>query len=155
MANLITGPLLADGMYVTVQKEVADRMVASPGSSDYGTISILMSATGNVHMLRKLPPAVFWPRPQVHSAMVVYNRDPEKADKIHSMEIFTAVINMFMGHRRKMLKACTKFAPAPLDKIHNWQQIFDEAFVDPHKRPEDLSAVGYVSIANLCAELLH
>ena len=61
MANLITGPVLADAMFVTVQKEVADRMAAAPNHDAYGTLSILMAATGHVHFLRKLPASVFWP----------------------------------------------------------------------------------------------
>ncbi|MHC5183755.1 MAG: ribosomal RNA small subunit methyltransferase A [Planctomycetota bacterium] len=68
MANLISGPVTADGMFVTIQKEVADRMAASPCNADYGTLSILMGATGTVRVLKKLPASVFWPRPQVESA---------------------------------------------------------------------------------------
>ncbi len=152
MANLISGPVTADGMYVTVQKEVADRMAASPGSSDYGTLSILMAAAGDVHILRKLPASVFWPRPQVESAMVTFRRDKKKVRQIHDMQTFRNVINLFMGHRRKMLKACAKFAAGNLQKVRHWPDVFDEAVVDPHKRPEELTPKEYINIANLCYE---
>ncbi|MBC8378302.1 MAG: ribosomal RNA small subunit methyltransferase A [Planctomycetes bacterium] len=152
MANLITGPINADGMYVTVQKEVADRMAASPNHDDYGTLSILMAATGQVRVLRKLPPTVFWPRPQVDSAMVSYERNPIKLKEIHDMQTFREVIQLFMGHRRKMLKACVKFTQNNLENIRNWNLIFDEAFVDPHKRPEEITSIQYIAIANLCYE---
>ena len=62
MLNLITGPVVADEMYVTVQKEVAERMTAVAGSKDYGVLSIFMAATGAAKIIRKLPPSVFWPR---------------------------------------------------------------------------------------------
>jgi 16S rRNA (adenine1518-N6/adenine1519-N6)-dimethyltransferase len=152
MANLITGPVVADAMVVTVQKEVAERMAALPNHDAYGTLSILMSATGAVHMFRKLPPSVFWPRPQVDSAMVSYVRDPQKIAQIHNMELFQDIITLFMGHRRKMLKACVKFASGHLEKIHGWTEIFAEACVDPHHRPEELSASDYINITNLCWE---
>ncbi len=152
MANLITGPVTADAMFVTVQKEVADRMAAAPNHDDYGTLSILMAATGQVHFLRKLPAAVFWPRPQVESAIVSYIRHPDKAGEIHHMPTFRQVIALFMGHRRKMLKACTKFTDGPLESIRHWSDIFDEAFVDPHKRPEEITPKQYINIANLCYE---
>ncbi len=152
MANLITGPVTADAMVVTVQKEVAERMAALPDHDAYGTLSILMSATGNVHIFRKLPPSVFWPRPQVESAMVSYIRDPQKVAQIHNMDTFREIITLFMGHRRKMLKACVKFADGGLGKVHGWNEIFAEAFVDPHHRPEQLSASDYINIANLCWE---
>jgi 16S rRNA (adenine1518-N6/adenine1519-N6)-dimethyltransferase len=152
MANLISGPVVADGMYVTVQKEVADRMAASPGREEYGTLSILMSATGKVHILRKLPPNAFWPRPQVESAMVCFERDREKAGQIHDMQTFREIISLFMGHRRKMLRACVKFAEGNLEHVHRWNDVFEEAVVDPHCRPEELTPKQYINIANLCYE---
>lgn len=154
MANLITGPLAADAMMVTVQREVAERMASHVNIEAYGTLSILMSATGAVHIFRKLPPSVFWPRPQVDSAMVSYIRDPAKIRQIHDMGLFREIISIFMNHRRKMLKACVKFADGPLAKIHGWTEIFAEAIVDPHARPEELTPEQYVSIANLCCEAL-
>jgi 16S rRNA (adenine1518-N6/adenine1519-N6)-dimethyltransferase len=152
MANLITGPVTADAMYVTVQKEVADRMAALPSHDAYGTLSILMAATGKVHLLRKLPPSVFWPRPQVDSAMVSYERDPAKVAEIHDMQTFREVIALFMGHRRKMLKACIKFPQGNLEKVRHWNELFEEAFVDPHKRPEEITPKQYINLANLCYE---
>lgn len=152
MANLISGPVPADGMYVTVQKEVADRMAASPGRNDYGTLSILMAATGNVRILRKLPASVFWPKPQVESAMVTYERDAKKVKQIHDMNTFREVIALFMGHRRKMLKACAKLAEGNLQKVRHWGEVFEEAVVDPHKRPEELTSKQYINISNLCYE---
>lgn len=152
MANLICGPVAAQGMYVTVQKEVAERMAAGPNHEEYGTLSILMAAAGQVHVLRKLPPSVFWPRPQVDSAMVSFVRDEKKVAQIHDMQTFQEVIGLFMNHRRKMLKACVRFAPEQLAHIRHWPDIFKEAFVDPHCRPEELTAAQYISIANLCHE---
>ena len=152
MANLISGPVTADGMFVTIQKEVADRMAAAPGNSDYGTLSILMAATGTVRFLRKLPPSVFWPRPQVESAMVSFQRDPKKVQQIHDIQTFREVITLFMGHRRKMLKACAKFAEGNLETVRHWTEVFKEAVVDPHMRPEELTPQQYVNIANLCYE---
>ena len=141
-----------DGMFVTIQKEVAERMAASPGCADYGTLSILMGATGDVHLLKKLPASVFWPRPQVESAMVSFEYNPKKARQIHDMQTFREVINLFMGHRRKMVKACVKFTEGNLEKVRHWNNVFDEAVVDPHKRPEELTPKQFVNIANLCYE---
>ena len=154
MMNLITGNITADGMYVTVQKEVADRMTADPGSDDYGTLSIFMSAAGDVKIERVLKPTVFWPRPQVDSAMVSFVRSEEKVSRIHNMELFSEVVNLFMGHRRKMLKACSKLAAGKLAEIRNWPQIFEQSCVDPRNRPEQLSPESYIAISNLCCEYL-
>ena len=152
MLNLVTGPTVVDEMYVTVQKQVAERMSAKPGGGDYGGLSIFLNATGQVKTERILKPTVFWPQPQVESAMVSYVRKGEKVSQIKSMELFGEVINLFMGHRRKMLKGCTKFAGGELAKIDNWPEIFEQCSIDPTQRPEKLSPEDYIAIANLCCE---
>jgi 16S rRNA (adenine1518-N6/adenine1519-N6)-dimethyltransferase len=150
MLNLVTGPTVVDEMYVTVQKQVAERMTAKPGSGDYGTLSIFLSATGEVKTERILKPTVFWPQPQVESAMVSFVRREEKVRQIKSIELFGEVINLFMGHRRKMLKACTKFASGELSKIDDWPEIFEQCSIDSTQRPEKLAPQDYIAIANLC-----
>jgi len=148
MMNLVSGPTVADGMYITVQKEVAQRMTASPGSRDYGTLSIYLSATGDSTMARTLGPSVFWPRPQVDSAMVSFLRRREKVERIANMAMFSEVVHLFMGHRRKTLLACTKLARERLGAAVDWPQVFERCGIEPTKRPEQLSAEGYIAIAN-------
>jgi 16S rRNA (adenine1518-N6/adenine1519-N6)-dimethyltransferase len=154
MLNLLSGDVVADEMIVTVQKEVALRMAAEAGSEDYGILSIFLAAMGQCRVLRKLSPKVFWPPPQVDSAMVRFDRDSKKAAEVHNIELFHQVVDLFMGHRRKMMKACVKFAEGRLANVHNWNDIFTRAFVESHQRPEELSAVDYVAIANLCNETM-
>jgi len=146
--NLITGPKIADCMYVTVQREVADRMIASPGSSHYGILSIFLAAAGDVKMIRTLKPAVFWPQPQVDSAMVCFIRNRAKSDRIKNMELFSEIVHLFMGHRRKTLISCSKLAHGKLAKITNWPEIFEQCSICPTKRPETLDPEDYIAIAN-------
>jgi 16S rRNA (adenine1518-N6/adenine1519-N6)-dimethyltransferase len=152
--NLVTGPVKAGGMYVTVQKEVADRMTARCGSADYGILSILLAATGNVKVERRLKPTVFWPQPQVDSAMVSFVRSGKKVRHVASVELFAEVVSLFMGHRRKMLKSCTKSAAGSLAEIGNWQDIFNCLSIDPRNRPQQVSPEEYVAISNVCCEAL-
>ena len=152
MMNLIIGPEVVDGMHVTVQKEVAQRMTATAGEKNYGILSILMAAAGQVKLIRNLRPSVFWPRPEVESSMVSFVRQRKNVQRIHDIELFREVVGLFMGHRRKMLKACVKFSEGRLEKVHKWGDVFAQAFVEPHHRPEELSADDYISIANLCSE---
>ncbi len=154
MLNLITGPVTADCMYVTIQKEVADRMAAKPANKIYGTLSIFMTATGNTKTLRLLKPSVFWPQPQVNSVMLSFIRSEQKVSRIKSMELFHEVVNLFMGHRRKMLKACTKLTSGQLVQVDNWAEIFQSCSVDPNARPDHLPPDNYIAIANLCHKKL-
>lgn len=155
MINLIVGPLTVDSMYVTIQKEVAQRMTSGPGDKLYGILSIMMESAGKVNFLKKLPPNVFWPAPKVESAMVEFIRDQEKLKRIKNLKIFRDVINLFMGHRRKMLKACTKFAIGDLEGISSWDEVFERSKVDPTLRSEKLHADDFIRLANMCSELLN
>jgi len=150
MANLVKGPVLAEAMVVTVQKEVADRMEAPPKSKDYGPLSIFLGATGDVQTLRVLKPSVFWPPPGVDSAVVRFVRDEAKARRIGQMARFSEVVSVFMGHRRKMLRACVKHAPETLGDRAGWMEHFERCGIDPRWRPEAVSPAQYVELANLC-----
>ena len=71
--------LLADvprcrGLFVTIQLEVAQRLLAKPGSKDYGPMSVLAQATCDCALIAKLPPGCFWPQPKVTSATVALRR---------------------------------------------------------------------------------
>ena len=145
--NLITGPITADGIFVTVQKEVADRMTAMPSGSDYGILSIFLHATGEVKMIRILKPTVFWPQPQVDSAMVSFRRDLDKSAIIADMELFGRIVNLFMSHRRKTLLASSKLVRSELAE-KNWPEILKKCSINPQKRPEQLSAKDYVILTN-------
>ncbi|MBN2593979.1 MAG: ribosomal RNA small subunit methyltransferase A, partial [Sedimentisphaerales bacterium] len=147
LINLVMGPTIADAMYMTVQKEVADRMTAAPASGNYGILSIFLGATGNVKMIRTLKPAVFWPRPQVNSAMVRFVRNQAKSDRIANMELFSEIVHLFMGHRRKTLLSCSKLARGKLKKDVDWPEIFEQCSINPKQRPEILSAEEYVAMA--------
>jgi len=151
MLNLITGTIIADAMFVTVQKEVANRMAAHPGTKDYGTLSILLSATGDIRHIRTLKPTVFWPQPQVDSAMISYTRDAGKLKAIKSIETLSKVAGALLQHRRKMLKSCCKMIMGTLEGI-DWSEVFTKCSINPDIRPDHLEPEQFVAIANLCAE---
>jgi 16S rRNA (adenine1518-N6/adenine1519-N6)-dimethyltransferase len=150
MSNLVTGGIAPDAMFVTVQKEVAERMAAEPGGSDYGALSIILAATGRAKRMRILKPSVFWPRPQVDSAMVAYLRDKAKSQRIRDMAAFSEIVRLFIGHRRKTISACAKLAAGRLAAVDNWPEILDKCSIDPASRPEQLAPEDYIAIANSC-----
>jgi 16S rRNA A1518/A1519 N6-dimethyltransferase RsmA/KsgA/DIM1 with predicted DNA glycosylase/AP lyase activity len=151
MMNLLMGPIIAEAMIVTVQKEVAERMTAGPASDHYGTLSIFLGATGSVETTRILKPPVFWPRPQVDSAMVRFIRNHEKTAHITNMELFSKIVHLFMGHRRKTLLGISKLDREELGHIANWPQIFKQCRIDSAERPEQLAPTDYISITNYVA----
>lgn len=142
-----------DSMFVTVQKEVADRMAAKPGDGHYGVLSIILAATGDIRVLKKLGTDVFWPRPAVSSAMVQYVRNEEKAKQIKDVDMLKEVVNLFMQHRRKMLKACVKFAEGRLAQVTDFAEIFEQCGVDPTNRAEKITVEEYINISNECYDV--
>lgn len=147
LINLIVGPVVADAMTVTVQKEVAERILAQPGSSEYGLLSILLALTGDVWLVKVLRPSVFWPRPNVDSAIIHFVRDQQKAQAIPDMKLLVKIIDMFMGHRRKMLKAIVKSAGGRFHAVQDWIQLFNECGLDPTSRPQQLRPEQYLALA--------
>lgn len=70
MLALLTLHPQCRGMFVTIQREVADRLLAQPGTADYGPLAVVTQAVADITRLATLPPECFWPRPDVTSAMV-------------------------------------------------------------------------------------
>ncbi|MFM9994586.1 MAG: 16S rRNA (adenine(1518)-N(6)/adenine(1519)-N(6))-dimethyltransferase RsmA [Phycisphaerales bacterium] len=88
-------------MHVTIQREVADRLLAAPGTEHYGTLGVVAQAVAGVTRVAALPPECFWPRPEVTSAMVSIARRaaPLTDDTRRLAEFCTRVF----GARRKQL----------------------------------------------------
>ncbi len=74
ISALITSELPIECMTLTIQLEVAERLLATPGTKAYGYLSVIVQLTASVEMIRKLPPHVFWPAPKVSSATICIRR---------------------------------------------------------------------------------
>jgi 16S rRNA (adenine1518-N6/adenine1519-N6)-dimethyltransferase len=86
-----------------VQKEVADRLAASPGSRDYGLLSATAQLYGRVEQLFTLPPAAFSPPPKVHSSVVRITIKPRLKSLRVSETEFIAFLKLCFGQKRKTL----------------------------------------------------
>ncbi|MFO0260359.1 MAG: 16S rRNA (adenine(1518)-N(6)/adenine(1519)-N(6))-dimethyltransferase RsmA, partial [Planctomycetota bacterium] len=75
-------------MTVTIQKELADRIMAAPNSKDYGALSVWIQSMCRVELVRLLPPTVFWPRPKVHSAIIKLTLEPDRRAAIPDLVFF-------------------------------------------------------------------
>ena len=105
ISNLLKTELVPDTMTVTIQKELADRMMARPSTKDYSALSIWMQSLCEIELVRVLPPTVFWPRPKVHSAIIQIRHCPEKRAAIADLEFFHRFVRSLFFHRRKFLRS--------------------------------------------------
>ncbi len=112
IANLLISDLPIDRFVVTVQWEIAARLLASPGVKDYASLAVLVQSLADVELIRKLPPSVFWPRPQVDSAIVRIRPNAEKRRQVSDVGHFRAFLRDLYTHRRKNLRSALSSLPS-------------------------------------------
>ena len=118
-----------------MQREVADRLVARPGTKDYGVLSIQVALEAEVRRLMALPPGAFRPAPRVRSAVVGLRFRPSEVPIVDA-ELFEAMVRrMFMRRRKTVLNALRPFA-AELGASPEAGLVI--AGVKPTRRPETL-----------------
>ncbi|GAA3821196.1 16S rRNA (adenine(1518)-N(6)/adenine(1519)-N(6)) -dimethyltransferase RsmA [Amycolatopsis tucumanensis] len=135
-------PSLAHGL-VMVQTEVADRMAAGPGSRTYGVPSVKLAWYGPARKVAPVPRAVFWPVPNVDSALVGFERAAEPVSDADRDEVF-AVVDAAFAQRRKTLRAALSSWAGSGEKA---EAILRAAGVDPRARGEQLGVRDFAKIA--------
>jgi 16S rRNA (adenine1518-N6/adenine1519-N6)-dimethyltransferase len=123
-------------MVLMFQKEVADRIAATPRSKTFGRLSVISQWLCQTNTLFDLPPGAFSPPPKVTSSVVRFipkKPDPD-APSFHAVEAVTATA---FGQRRKMLRACFKSNPG----------LLAEVGIDPTKRAEELDIADFIRLA--------
>src|SRR5947209_152400 len=115
IANFLLSDLDIERMVVTVQWEIAERLMARPGTKAYGALSVLIQSLADVSLVRRLAPSVFWPRPQVASAIVQIRPDPAKRAQIVGAVgdalSFRSFLRDLYTHRRKNLRGALAGLP--------------------------------------------
>ena len=127
-----------------VQKEVADRMAASPGSKIYGALSVNVQALARVDTLFRVPPGAFQPPPKVDSAVVrvVPRDDPEISPEAEG-RFKTLVLQSFAMRRKQMRRVVRTLFSLGADEA---ETLLASAQIDPEVRPETLSAADFARL---------
>lgn len=105
ISNLLACDVPPETMTITIQKELADRIVARPGVKDYGALSVWVQSQCEAEIVRILPPSVFWPRPKVTSAIVQIRLRRDWREQIADLEFFHGFARSMFFHRRKFLRS--------------------------------------------------
>ena len=105
ISNLLTlDEFVPTSMTVTIQKELAERIVARPGTKDFGALSLWIQAQCNPDIVRIMSPKVFWPRPKVDSAIIHIETDTAKRNRIPDLAYYHRFVRSLFIHRRKLLR---------------------------------------------------
>ncbi len=147
ISNLLHESPSPDVMVVTIQKELADRIVAEPGCKDYGALSVWIQSLCKVQVVRVLPPSVFWPRPKVHSTILRLDAVPQWRDEFVDLKHFHQTVRALFFHRRKFLRRVVISAmKGRLDKSVA-DQILARLGHDKDVRAEQLSVTQIQELA--------
>lgn len=132
-------------MTLMFQKEVAERIVAQPGTVNYGRLAVLVAATARSQIIMNVPARAFTPPPKVESA-VVHILPLSKTERFSDLQRLSRLTRMAFGQRRKMLRASLK----PLKKelsmpLEDWLY---EAGVAADVRPETVTPAQFMQLAS-------
>lgn len=131
-----------------VQREVAQRLAAKPGTKAYGILSVYAKFYGNLKILFNVSPNCFYPKPKVASAVIqerFFDTTPHEVDE----RLFRTVVRTAFGKRRKTLRNALKYLPFDQDVVRHISTLPMLG-----KRPEQLSVEQFVELTNLM-ETLH
>jgi 16S rRNA (adenine1518-N6/adenine1519-N6)-dimethyltransferase len=143
--GLLEARMPIDVLVTMVQKEVAARMVAVPGTKDYGSLSVAVQYYTKPEIMFLVPPASFIPPPAVDSAVIrctVREKPPVEVNE----RVFFRVVKAAFAQRRKTLSNTLKTTGVPAETL---RIILEKAGVDGTRRGETLSLEEFAAIANV------
>jgi len=142
----------AERMILTVQREFAARMLAKPGSRDYGVLTVLLRAQAEVKRLKNLAPSVFWPVPKVGSSIVRVVPDAARAAAIADYALFKAIVSALFGGRRKTAAGALRVMARPKLSKQTIAAALSGVGIREDARADGLSAEEIVALAGRLKE---
>jgi len=136
---------------IMIQKEVAERINAEPGSKEYGALSLLVQYYCNTEIVRLVPPHCFIPRPKVDSIVIRLERLEEPKVKPLSEKLFFDIIRNSFNMRRKTLWNSVKNIGLSKEKL---EFAFEKANIDLKRRGETLSIEEFAALSDAIYEEL-
>jgi len=130
-----------------LQKEMSMRLSASPSTHDYGSLTLLVQLHHRVKYLRTVPAMVFFPQPDVDSAVVrILPRDPLELPA-HDDELLGRLIRAGFSQRRKQLRKLLRI------HVPDWSEVANHLHINPKARAEELSLLQWIDLVNFIAPI--
>ncbi|KPU27494.1 16S rRNA methyltransferase [Caloranaerobacter sp. TR13] len=145
--KLLEEKIRVNKIVVMVQKEVALRMRAKPGTKDYGALSIAVQYYSKPQIIVNVPKNVFMPRPNVDSAVIMLNVYEKPIVKVEDEKFLFKIIKAAFGKRRKTLVNALNSSQLGIAK-EDIISILNECNIDVKARAEDLSLDEFAKITN-------
>lgn len=149
VARLLERPERFPRLVVMLQREVAERLCAPPGSRSYGALSVLVAlhATGSVAI--RVPPGCFSPPPKVESAVVRLDAVPRALLDVPDEALFRRVVRAAFAQRRKTLRNALR----AVFGVEGSEDMLRRAGIDPGRRAEQLSPEEFAGLARAAGDI--
>jgi 16S rRNA (adenine1518-N6/adenine1519-N6)-dimethyltransferase len=148
IANLIASDLPWELMVVTIQWELAERMLAKPRTGDYSALSVFLQSQCHLKMLRKLGPSVFWPKPTIDSAIVRIDPNVETSSQIVDRAEFQHFLRDIFTQRRKLLRGVVVNLFKQRLSKQQIDSVLESMHFPPDTRAEELEVGQLVELSN-------
>ncbi|RPF51193.1 16S rRNA (adenine(1518)-N(6)/adenine(1519)-N(6))-dimethyltransferase RsmA [Aquisalibacillus elongatus] len=154
LMKLLREPLPIHSMTVMMQREVADRMAASPNTKEYGSLSIAVQYYTDSKVVMTVPKTCFIPQPNVDSAILRLIKRDQPLANVKDEALFFEIVQASFGQRRKTIK--NNLQRAFIDRFSKdmIQQWFEKSGIEPSRRGESLSIDEFAVLANACHDLI-
>lgn len=149
LMKLLEEKLPLENIVVMIQKEVAERMAAAPGSKDYGSLSIAVQYYSEPKLVCIVPHTVFIPQPNVASAVIRLAVREEPPVHVEDEGFFFEVVQASFAQRRKTIANNLKGRFFPGEGRERLEQLLQEAGIEPSRRGETLSIEEYAKLSNV------
>jgi 16S rRNA (adenine1518-N6/adenine1519-N6)-dimethyltransferase len=146
--KLLQDKLPIRGIVCMIQKEVADRLAASPGTKDYNSLSIAIQYYATAETMIKVPKTVFVPAPNVDSSVIKLTIRKEPAVKVKDEEFFFEVVRSSFAQRRKTLWNNLTSQLVSKEKKDELLSILGKLDIDPKRRGETLTIEEFGKLAD-------
>lgn len=133
---------------IMVQREVGERVIAPPGSKQYGPLAVMSALHSSSRRLLSLPPGAFRPQPKVHSMLIQLRfRLPERVPS--SLGQFESFVRQLFSQRRK--KISNALATVTLPRPFDTQECCSQSEIDPSLRPAELKLTELIDLYEVAA----
>ena len=143
LLDLLAGSPSIERFVVMVQREVGERLAASPGDDGYGAVSLKVAYRATATILRKVPPEVFWPRPTVASVVVRLERRASPPVEVDEPRLWRLVDAGFAERRKTMRNALRRLGLS----VGDAERALAAAGIAPNARAEELDLEAFARLA--------
>jgi 16S rRNA (adenine1518-N6/adenine1519-N6)-dimethyltransferase len=139
-------------LHILLQREVAERLTAQPGTRDYGVLTVLLGVSAKVHMMFDVPPAAFFPKPEVVSTFLRIAFLQPAPVPVADTPLFIRLVKSAFAGRRKTLRNTLRGAAIPGATWETISTAADLAGIDLGRRAETLSPEEFARFADTIRE---